>query len=55
MYQKMYITLFNAITAALQDLAEGDTDTLKWRLEDAQRETENMFMEWDWEKGDPEG
>lgn len=54
MYQKMYTTLFNAITEALQFLSEGDKTTAKWLLEEAQRETENIFMEWDWEKENPE-
>ena len=52
MYQKMYTTLFNAITEALQFLSEGDQTTAKWLLEEAQRETENLFMDWDWENGE---
>ena len=52
MYQKMYTTLFNAITEALRDLEEGDDAVARWRLEEAQRETENLFMDWDWENGE---
>lgn len=55
MYQKMYTVLFNAITDALKFAAEGDTKTYTWILEEAQRETENIYMEWDWEhKPEPE-
>ena len=54
MYEKMYIVLFNAVTEALRFLAEGDTVTVKWLLEESQRETENIFMEWDWENGGEE-
>lgn len=52
MYEKMYTVLFNAITEALKFLDEGDEETVKWLLEEAQRETENIFMEWDWPDGD---
>lgn len=51
MYQKMYTMLFDAVTRSLRDLAEGDAAAAKWRLEEAQRETENLFMDWDWEDG----
>lgn len=51
MFQKMYTILFDAVTRSLRDLAEGDAATAKWRLEEAQRETENFFMDWDWEDG----
>ena len=55
MYPKMYTTLFNAITAALEMLPKGDcTAVVRLILEDAQREAEEIFMNWDWEKGDPE-
>lgn len=46
MYQKMYNVLFNAITEALRFLAAGDKEPAKWRLEEAQREAENIFIEW---------
>lgn len=49
MYEKMYTALFNAVTESLRYLNEGDTATAKWLLEEAQRETESIFMEWDWE------
>ncbi len=51
MYKKMYNILFNAITESLNFLSEGDT-AAAWRLEEAQRETENIFMEWDEEEPD---
>lgn len=49
MYEKMYTELFNAVTEALGLLEDGDTAAARWRLEEAQRETESIFMEWDWE------
>lgn len=52
MYQKMYTELFDAVTESLKFLAEGDTAAAVWRLEEGQRETENIFMEWDWENGE---
>ena len=51
MYQKMYIILFDAITKSLRDLEDCDPAAAKWRLEEAQREAENLFMDWDWESG----
>ena len=55
MYQKMYTLLFNAISSALEELPKGEcTAAARFRLEDAQRQTENMFMDWDWEQGEPE-
>lgn len=50
MYEKMYKVLFNAITEALRFLSEGKVDAAEWRLEEAQRETESIFMEWDGEE-----
>lgn len=47
MYEKMYKILFHSITESLRFLAEGKVDTAEWRLEEAQRETESIFMEWD--------
>lgn len=52
MYQKMYTTLFNAVTKALVFLKAGDVSAASWILEEGQRETENLFMDWDWEQGD---
>lgn len=52
MYEKMYTVLFNAVTEAVRFLSEGDMATAKWQLEEAQRETESIFMEWDWEDGE---
>lgn len=54
MYQKMYDTLFNAITRALEDLARKDLPVAEWRLAEAQREAEKIFMDWDWENSEPE-
>lgn len=51
MYQKMYTILFDAITKSLRDLEEGDIAAAKWKLEEAQRDSENLFMDWDWENG----
>ena len=45
MYKKMYNILFNAITESLNLLSEGDTAAAAWRLDEAQRETENHVME----------
>ena len=52
MYKKMYNILFNAITESLNFLSEGDTAAAAWRLEEAQRETENILMEWDEDEPD---
>lgn len=55
MYREMYTTLFNAITTALEMLPKDDcTAAASFILADAQRQTEEMFMDWDWEKGEPE-
>ncbi len=45
MYQKMYTTLFNAITKSLEQMEDGDLKMAKWILEEAQRETEAMYAE----------
>ena len=45
MYQKMYTTLFNAITEAMRDMAEGEVAAARWRLMEAQRKTEEMLMD----------
>lgn len=47
MYKKMYNALFNAVTRALRYLAEGDTVTARWMLEEGQRESESIFMDWE--------
>lgn len=48
MYQKMYTTLFNAISAALEELPEGGcTAAARLRLAEAQREAENIFIGWE--------
>lgn len=44
METKMYTTLFNAITDALEDLDKGDLAAVRARLMGAQRETEAMFI-----------
>lgn len=55
MYEKMYTILFDAITRALKDLDENDIGIAKWRLSDAQREAESLFLDWDWEHGGERG
>ena len=44
METKMYTTLFNAITDALEDLDKGDLAAVRACLVSAQRETEAMFI-----------
>lgn len=44
MYQRMYKVLFNAITDSLAFLKEEDISAAQWRLEEAQRETEAIFI-----------
>ena len=44
MYQKMYTVLFNAVTDSLGFLRETDISAAQWRLEEAQRETEAIFI-----------
>lgn len=46
MYQKMYTTLFNAVTDALEELPAGDCcAAVRLRLEEAQRAAEGLFMD----------
>lgn len=46
MYQRMYTTLFNAITEALEELPKGDCcAAVRLRLEEAQRAAEEIFMD----------
>lgn len=47
MYQKMYLTLFNAITDALALLKQGDARGAKNLLERAQQEAEELYIEAD--------
>ena len=42
--QKMYLTLFNAITCSLDALAKGDLLAAKQILMAAQQQTEEMYM-----------
>ena len=44
-YEKMYYHLFNAITDALENMEELDLGLAKQKLQMAQRETEEMYME----------
>jgi len=46
MYEKMYKTLFNALTDALRDLDAGNTAAAKARLMQAQCDAEDIFMDW---------
>ena len=55
MYQKMYTTLFNSVTKALDSLVDRDVKTVEWLLKEAQRETESMLMEWNWENSEEKG
>mgnify|MGYP007081869167 FL=1 len=44
MYQKMYTTLFNAITDALRDLADNDPDAAASKLILTQQQAEEIFI-----------
>ena len=44
MYQKMYTTLFNAITDALNMMEDQDYAAAKLRLMSAQREAEEIYI-----------
>ncbi|MBQ2896422.1 MAG: hypothetical protein IJE26_06905 [Oscillospiraceae bacterium] len=44
-YKKMYSYLFNAITDALDRFEEGKISAALDRLRDAQRETEEIYLE----------
>ena len=44
MYRKMYYTLFNAITDALEELECANYGTAKQRLIRAQQDTEEMYL-----------
>lgn len=45
MYKKMYYTLFNAITDAMQQMERQELQQAIMTLEQAQHKTEEMFME----------
>lgn len=44
MYQKMYTTLFNAITDALELLEKGNSAEAVARLQQAQQSTEEQYI-----------
>lgn len=44
-YQKLYTTLFNAITDALEQIEHRDFAKAKQLLMQAQQETEEMYMD----------
>ena len=44
MYQKMYITLFNAVTGALELMEGRQFDAARLRLMTAQQETEELYI-----------
>ena len=46
-YKKMYSTLFNAVTDALEDMYQQDFAHAGLRLQLAQREVEEMFLIWE--------
>ena len=50
MYKKMYYTLFNAITTALDQLERGVVPAAVLTLKTAQMEAEDLFLD----GGDPE-
>ncbi len=43
-YQKMYVTAFNAMTCALEELDKLNIGTAKEQLRTAQSQTEEMYM-----------
>lgn len=45
MYRKMYYTLFNAITDALELMEQGEVEKAKRLLEEAQQASEELYME----------
>ena len=53
MYQKMYITLFNAVTDALELMEDHDFEAAHMKLIAAQRETEQTYISGE-DKGLPE-
>jgi len=44
-YQKMYLTLFNAVTDALNELAQGNAFAAQHILIDVQQKTEEMYID----------
>ena len=44
-YEKMYLHLFNAVTDALAALADQDLGQARAILEQAQRETETIYID----------
>lgn len=46
-YQKMYVTLFKAITAALYMMQDGEIMKARGLLVRAQQETERIYIEGD--------
>ena len=51
MYEKMYHILFNAVTDSLEEIRKMNFGTAARLLEEAQRRTEQVYMEAE----DPEG
>jgi len=45
MYKKMYYQLFNAVTDAINALANSNTIQARWILVKAQQECEEIFLE----------
>lgn len=43
-YQKMYVTLFNAVSNALEDLDKLNISAAKERLKQAQLHTEELYV-----------
>ena len=44
MYKSMYVWLFNRVTDALDELAQGDAAKAEEILKKAQQETEEMYI-----------
>ncbi|MCI8398893.1 MAG: hypothetical protein HFF90_05780 [Oscillibacter sp.] len=45
MYKKMYYTLFNAITRALEDMSNREYEEAERALKKAQQEAEEIYIE----------
>ena len=44
LYQRMYLSLFNAVTDALLDLSRGNVEEARRRLIQAQQNTEEQYI-----------
>ncbi len=56
MYHRMYITLFSAISAALETLPKSDcTAAARLCLEEGQQKAEEILINWELRDSEPEG